>query len=47
MNPSLTVNAEQLFDMELTDYSEFNSIKQEFGYLKIVGDDLNALKRLP
>lgn len=31
------VNAEQLFDMELTDYSEFLLVKQEFQYLKIVG----------
>lgn len=31
------VHAEQLFDMELTDYTEFNLIKQEFDYLKLVG----------
>lgn len=43
INNFATVNAEQLFDMELTDYTEFNRIKQEFDYLKLVGGKLNSL----
>lgn len=39
-----TVNAEQLFDMELTDYTEFNRFIQEFDYLKLVGGKLNYLQ---
>lgn len=34
--PLFAVHAERLFDMELTDYTEFNRIKREFEYLKLV-----------